>query len=97
MRLTHCLIIGLFALSPLATARQPRFDCTVQSSSTMVKDARAIQPQYCAASEIQAGLKQPWLEVIRNGQRVQVVTYCYETAAARQYLDCPWMKDAVNR
>lgn len=96
MQLAHSFITGLSALLTLAATRLPQFDCTVQSNTTMVEDAWATQAQYGAASEIQAGLKQPWPEVIKNGQRVRVVTYCYETLAARQYLDCLWVKDAVN-
>lgn len=97
MRRTCAFILGVFALLSFATARRSRFDCSVQSNTTMVEDAWAAQPQNGAASEIQAGFKQPWPEVIRNGQSVRVVTYCYETAATRAYLDCPWMKDAIDR
>lgn len=97
MRTKLFLGLGLAILLPSATAHQSRFDCTVQSNATMIEDAWATQAQYGAASEIQAGLKQPRPEVVRNGRRVRVVTYCYETAAAREYLDCPWVKDAVDR
>lgn len=97
MRAILFLPLAQSVLLTPATTYQPRFDCKVQSNTTMIKDASAVQAQYGAASEIQAGLKQPWPEVNRNGQRVRVVTYCYEMAAARQYLDCPWVKDAVNR
>lgn len=90
--LLFCL--ALFIFLPFVVARS---ECRVRSNVAMVPDVAAAQVQYGAASELEAGLAQPWPEIERNGRKLRVVTYCYSNRAIRDWFDCPRVKEAFDR
>lgn len=76
---------GIFALLPLATATKM---CTVPPNTTMVHDAMSEQVQNAGASQIRAGLTQPWPLITRGNQKRRLIKYCYATKIYRDYLHC---------
>ncbi|KAJ8107672.1 hypothetical protein OPT61_g8707 [Boeremia exigua] len=95
-RLLLLVCFGFYFLS-LVIAHGADSNCRVRSNATMVPDVAAALVQYAGASEIAAGYKQPWPEVVRNGRKVRVVTYCYTNKVARDRLDCPHVAEGFKR
>src|SRR5690242_7396415 len=97
MHWTSLFYLGLFTLLPFAVARRTGSECTVRSNVTMVSDVSTAPVQHGAASNLQAGFAYPWPEVERNGRKIRVVTYCYSNEEVRNYFDCPYVRDALQR
>ncbi|KAH6625703.1 hypothetical protein C7974DRAFT_414198 [Boeremia exigua] len=97
MRCILLLVLGLVFVwhSQLVTARRP---CTATSNTTIVHDALAEQARLGprAASALRAGLAQPWPQLVRNGQQLRVIRYCYATKLYRDYLHCSKFNPALK-
>lgn len=64
----------------------------------MVVIARAEQARLGprSASALKAGFAQAWSSIIRNGQKLRLIKYCYATGIYRDYLHCNKFNPALK-
>ncbi|KAF9691533.1 hypothetical protein EKO04_010351 [Ascochyta lentis] len=87
------LLLGLLPLWPFVVAKEI---CAVSPDTIMVHDALSEQTQYGSASELKAGLAQPWPLITVGDRRLRVVKYCYATKIYRDYLHCQFVMPAFT-